>query len=268
MLGEDAAMARSVNYWPEGKCAKAFWGQQALPPYQQLLADTTARLNPRPGDRWLDLGCGRGMLSRAVWEKSGGAVAEVVGLDCAAANAEAYNRLQAALSPTPRPGQIRFVTADFSAGLGDFHDASFDGVVSGLALSYAESYSEVLGRWTTAAYDRVLADVARVLRPGGQFVFSVNVPEPAWHRVAWDALRATLSTRRPHRYLLKSWRIWRYGGWLKREARRGRFHYLPLELLRTKLRTAGFGDCDAALSFSNQAFLIAARRPAVSRRAG
>jgi len=261
-------MARSVNYWPDGRCAKAFWGQHALPPYQELLRDTVSRLAPQPGERWLDLGCGRGMLTRAVWEKSRGAVAEVIGLDCATANAKAYERLQSDLKPMPRPGQVRFIAADFSRGLADFRDASFDGVVSGLALSYAESFSEVLGRWTQAAYDRVLGEVARVLRPGGQFVFSVNVPEPAWHRVAWDALRGTLATRRPHRFLLKSWRIWRYGGWLKREARRGRFHYLPLDVIRAKLRSAGFPEADAVTSFSGQAYLIAARKPAINRQAG
>jgi len=32
------------NYWPDTRCARAFWRQQELPPYRQLLADTTARL--------------------------------------------------------------------------------------------------------------------------------------------------------------------------------------------------------------------------------
>src|SRR5205085_6401395 len=136
-----------------------------------LLADTAARLDPRPGERWLDLGCGRGMLSRAVWERSGGTAAEVVGLDCAAANARAYEKLQQSLRPPPRAGQVRFIAADFSTGLPAFAAGSFDGVVSGLSIAYAESYSESLGQWTTVGYDRVLAEVARVLRPGGRFVF-------------------------------------------------------------------------------------------------
>jgi len=36
--------------------------------------------------------------------------------------------------------------------------------------------------------DRLLAEVLRVLRPGGRFVFSVNVPEPLKSRILPDAL--------------------------------------------------------------------------------
>ena len=25
----------AVNYWPDNKCAKAFWGQHELPPYRE-----------------------------------------------------------------------------------------------------------------------------------------------------------------------------------------------------------------------------------------
>ena len=44
------------------------------------------------GEHWLDLGCGGGAISRAVWLRTQGAVGSVVGLDCAAANDAAYAR--------------------------------------------------------------------------------------------------------------------------------------------------------------------------------
>lgn len=260
-------LTRSINHWPDNRCAKAFWSQHELPPYQELLADTAARLMPKPGDRWLDLGCGRGMLTRAIWEQSRGLVAEVVGLDIAAANAEAYEKLNSSLRPPPRPGQVRFVAADFSSGLRQFRDNSFDGVVAGLALTYAESFNEEDQCWTTEAYDQVLGEVRRVLKPTGRFVFSVNVPNPAWGKVAWDSLRGAFDSSRPHRYLLKAWRIYRYGGWLKREARRGRFHYLPLDTIQAKLQQLGFGPVDATTSFSGQAYLISCRAGSAMRLA-
>ena len=122
---------------------------------------------------------------------------------------------------------IRFLAADFSSGLPQWEGGRFDGIVSGLALQYAQSYDEAKNEWTRDAYVRILAEARRLLRPGGQFVFSVNVPEPAWGRVAWVALAGTLQARRPLHFLKRSLRIYRYGNWLKREARRGRFHYLP-----------------------------------------
>jgi trans-aconitate methyltransferase len=88
-----------VNYWPDSACARAFWGQRELPPYRRLLADTAAWLEPRPGQRWLDLGCGSGQLTRMLWEKSRGTLAEVVALDCAAANAQALCKVASRARP-------------------------------------------------------------------------------------------------------------------------------------------------------------------------
>ena len=255
------ATAPARNYWPDTKCARAFWGQQHLPPYRKLLADTTAWLDPGPGERWLDLGCGSGQLTRAVWEASGGGVAEVVALDCAASNERSVARLYSLAQPTPTPGQLRFVHGDFSGGLAAWDDSHFDGVVSGLAIQYAESYSEERGCWTTDAYDHLLSDVCRVLRPGGRFIFSVNVPEPGWYKVALAALHGFFTARRPRRYVRNAWRMLRYGAWLKKEARRGRFHYLPSPVIADKLSAAGFVAIEHRLSFVGQAYVFRCRRP-------
>jgi ubiquinone/menaquinone biosynthesis C-methylase UbiE len=251
-----AAATVAVNHWPDSACARAFWGQQHLAPYQKLLADTAAWLEPRPGQRWLDLGCGCGQLTRALWNKCQGQVGSITGLDCAAINGRAYERLCQTVQPLPGPAQIRFVTGNFSSGLPLFASEAFDGVVSGLAIQYAECYSEQQGCWTTEAYDHLLAEIWRVLRPGGRFIFSVNLPEPAWGRVALGSLSGIFQTRQPGRFLKNSWRMLRYGAWLSREARRGRFHYLPLSALSQKLGAAGFSLIQHRLTYAGQAYLI------------
>jgi ubiquinone/menaquinone biosynthesis C-methylase UbiE len=250
-----------VNYWPESSCAKAFWGQQELPSYRRLLAHTVAWLEPRQGERWLDLGCGCGKLTEALWQKSGGTLLEVVGIDCAGANAKAFHKLCDMLRPTPPEGRIRFVEADFSSGLATWESGRFHGVVSGLAIQYADSYSPERGCWTTEAYDRLLSEVYRLLRPAGTFVFSVNVPEPSFARVALHGVLGVFRARRMTRYIRKSFQMWRYGSWLKREARRGRFHYLPLEKVMAKLNGVGFTAIEHRLSFSQQAYLLRCRKP-------
>jgi SAM-dependent methyltransferase len=254
-------MKASVNYWPRTKTAKAFWSQQELPAYQELLRDTKAWLAPRPQQRWLDLGCGGGQLSRALWDLSKGQIAEIVGVDCASANAIAFDKLRQSLRPTPAAEQIRFHAADFSHGLADWPAQQFDGVVSGLALQYAESFSETAAAWTQSAYDRILAEICRLLKPGGTLVFSVNVPEPAWSRVAWRSLGGVLRQRQPLRYLKKAWRLWTYGNWLTREARRGRFHYLPWAQIEAKLLAAGFADLEHRLSYAGTAYIIRCQKP-------
>jgi SAM-dependent methyltransferase len=258
-MSMQAAPSSSVNHWPDSKCAKAFWGQHELPAYQRLLADTAEWLDPRAGERWLDLGCGCGQLTKALWEKSRGALAEVAALDCAAPNGRVIDRLRGQVQP-PADERLHFVHADFSSGLAGWANERFDGVVSGLAIQYAESYSEETGGWTTDAYEHLLREVFRVLKSGGRFVFSVNVPEPAWGKVGVRSLAGILRSPKPGRYLKNMLRMYRYGRWLTRESRRGRFHYLPTQAIVTRLIDAGFVQIEHRLTYCDQAYLVRCRK--------
>jgi ubiquinone/menaquinone biosynthesis C-methylase UbiE len=249
-----------TNWWPTAACAKAFWSQQEALPYQRLLADTLEWADPGPQERWLDLGCGGGAISRAIWERTNGTVGTIVGLDCAAENERSYRQLRETLSPS-LADRIQFVHHNFSSGLEVFPDASFDHAVSGLSISYAESYDVALGGWTTKAYDRLLTEVRRVLRPGGRFVFSVNVPNPSWARVAWKSFPGMFRSSHLLRSLKRAWRMLRYGRWLKREARAGRFHYLPAADVTRRLTGAGFKSISHRLSYCDQAFIFRAINP-------
>ncbi len=253
-------MTTAVNFWLDNKCAKAFWSQHELPPYRELLAHTSAWLDPQPGERWLDLGCGCGQLSRALWQRSAGRTQEIVGMDFATINATAYAKLRAELQPQPGEQALRFVGGNFRVDLASWPSARFDGVVSGLAIHYADSFSEENNCWTSVGYDHVLHEIHRLLTVGGRFVFSVNVPEPSWGRVAWSALGGTWRAANPLRYLKKAYRMWRYGGWLKREARRGRFLYLPLPIVLDKLTEAGFVNIEYRLSYARQAYLFRCKK--------
>jgi len=253
-----ASVLISANRWNDAKCARAFWGQQELPSYRELLADTLDWARPDPGEDWLDLGCGGGAITRELWNRTAGSIGSITGIDCAPINAAKYSELRTGLSPVPGE-RIAFVCHNFSdGGLGQFPDGSFHHAVSGLSISYAEYFDEISGAWTEAAYDWLLAEVLRIIRPGGRFVFSVNVPEPAWWKVGIRSLSGVLSSRRPFRALKKAGRMLRYGSWLKKEARRGRFHYLPAETVAAKLRAAGYVDVHHRLSYADQAYIFRA----------
>lgn len=248
----------STTSWLDRGLAKAFRRQQELPPYQELLGDTASWLEPTTSQRWLDLGCGAGQLSRILWEKSRGKVAAIIGVDVAGINEEAYAKLRAELRPMPTPMCVRFVARDFCQGFADWSGEQFDGIVAGLALPYAESHED--GSWNESAYDGVLAEVYRLLKAGGAFVFSVHVPNPAWSKVALHSFPAAFSAARPLRVLKSAWRTWSYGAWLTRESRRGRFHYLPLASIVDKLLTLGFICVEDRLSYAGQAYLIRCRK--------
>ena len=194
LLRRSCAARRGGTARGRGKRRPQRFGGVAVRAYRQLLADTVEWCAPAAGERWLDLGCGSGPLSAALWEKSNGSVAEVVGLDCAAVNEQAYAKLRRILTPPPGD-RLRFDCHNFSDGLAKIPTDSFDHAVSGLSITYAESYSEAEGRWTTDAYDAVLAEVRRVIRPGGRFVFSVNVPEPSTWVLAASGLVGLLFAR-------------------------------------------------------------------------
>src|SRR6516164_8706028 len=147
-----------VNHWFDDNCARAFWDQHKALPYQDLLDDTARWLQPKSGERWLDLGCGCGQLTARLWQQSGGAVGEIICMDAAAVNDEAISKLSRKMKPEPRPGQLAFMQGDFSRGLPRLKDAYFDGIVSGLAISYAEGKDPVTGKYTDLAYNRLLAE--------------------------------------------------------------------------------------------------------------
>ena len=256
------------NHWPSEDCAKAFWDQHHALPYKQLLRDTTAQIDPQPGERWLDLGCGAGHLAGAIWTKSAGRVAEVIASDCAGINAVKIEELRQKLSPVPSPQKLHFVQVNFSDGLPQFATGSLDGVVAGLTLSYAESFDEACGKFTDAGYDHVLSEIQRILKPNGRLIFSVNVPNPSWGWVFIKSLGGGFRLSRPGKVLLNAFKMMKYGNWLKREAKRGRFHYLPLPAVQAKLRQAGFATSSGSLSYAGQAYVIrASKQSAAAQKA-
>jgi ubiquinone/menaquinone biosynthesis C-methylase UbiE len=127
------------------------------------LSDFTARpfvlelCEPVRGLRVLDLGCGEGYCSREL--RALGAT-QVCGLDISEGMIAAA-KLQEAQEPSGIDYEVECAT-----NLQQFGDRTFDLVVAVFLFNYL----------TTAQTQQCIAEIARVLSPGGRFVFSVPHP--------------------------------------------------------------------------------------------
>lgn len=256
-----AVLQDEVNRWFQDDTAQAFWDQHRALPYRELLSDTIGWCQPGKGECWLDLGCGGGHLTANLWQASKGAVKQIEAADCAAINAEAIKKLSTRMQPLPTPDQISFSTVDFSKGLPQFKTEAYDGIVSGLAISYAESFDLQTQRFTDTAYTKLYHEMYRVLRPGGRLVFSVNVPNPDFWKIVWKSMGKGLKLGKPFRTIRNVLNMQKHGNWLKREAKRGRFHFVPLAGILQRLQQAGFVRWESKLSYADQAYVVRAWKP-------
>lgn len=117
------------------------------------------------GGRWLDAACGTGVITRAL----AGAVDEVLGIDLTAAMLDVGRRE----ARSAGLDNVRFEIGD-ATDL-ELPDESFDGAVTRFSLHHVP----VPGR--------VIAELARVIRPGGLVIIGDHVTDEdatgaAWHQ--------------------------------------------------------------------------------------
>lgn len=118
------------------------------------LAQVESMVDPRPGDRIIDLGCGMGAVTHFCSTFG----AQVVGVDLSPAALEAARRLFGEAA-------ITFYERD----VGDLHglaDESFDKAVS----------ADLVEHITQAAFEDMAREAFRVLKPGG--TLSIYTPNP------------------------------------------------------------------------------------------
>lgn len=114
--------------------------------------DELLRLSVKPGQRWLDLGCGSGVLTRRLVDLG----ARVVAVDGSAAMLNHAKEANADASEAV----LEFVESDVQ-NLSWAASESFDGVLCSSVVEYLNDPSLAFG------------EASRVLRRGGAFIFSI-----------------------------------------------------------------------------------------------
>jgi ubiquinone/menaquinone biosynthesis C-methylase UbiE len=207
----------------------------------------------------LDLGCGSGRLIRSIWEKSHGSVNTIVGLDISPTALRYARNSIANLSPKPGPERIQLIQADFGGGLWmPFRSSSFDGVTAGLSISYADHWDPDRQAWSNQSYVKLLKDIFVLLKNGGSLVFSSNVPNPNFRRIASESWREIFLTwKLPLAIGVSSIMLYQ-ARWLKDCVKKGRFYYLPVDEITKTLRLVGFKDVKYELTYAEQAWVFRA----------
>jgi SAM-dependent methyltransferase len=127
-------MSRPPDAWRRGAEYERYIGR-----WSKLVArDFLGRLNAPPGGRWLDVGCGTGVLTRAILELT--EPGSVVGIDPSEGFVEHARRA------TPN---AHFEVAD--ARSLPFETGAFDTVVSGLVLNFIPEPAGALAEMTRVA---------------------------------------------------------------------------------------------------------------------
>ena len=143
MTDGDELWESHAQWWIDG------FSEGADPEYEEQILPLIAQ-HLDGVDRLLDVGCGEGQVSRLATR---GGASRVVGID------PTWNQVVVA---TERAGGPSYGRA--GAGAMPFADGSFDAAVACLVFEHIRDV------------DNAIAEVARVLRPGGRFLFLLNHP--------------------------------------------------------------------------------------------
>lgn len=241
------------DLWQKKIIAFAYQYQREAKPYKELIQDFASFLSLNKSEIFLDIGCGSGRIIQLVLEKSKGQVQEIWGLDHSVP-ALKYAKKNLKKTFPNLINRIHFLCWDISKGLPFQLENYFDLVTAGLSIQYAQHWDGQ--KWTKEGYKKVLRDIFSILKPGGQFVFSANTPNPDFARVAKESKREIfLSWKFPLNIIVSLIMLWQ-AKWLVEQAKIGRFHYLPIEEVVELLKEANFTNISYKLTYANLAWVV------------
>ncbi len=241
--------------WSDWLTGWAYQYQQVAEPYQELLDDTIGMIQIKPESHLVDIGCGSGALLDRTLHYFGDSITSFTAADCNVFALDRAKKLVESKYPN-HAGGGRYETVDISHGFNLEKENSVDLAISGLALQYAEHFDGE--KWTRQAYQNLLSDIWKTLKPGGQLVYSVNVPSPDSKLIAKRSLKAIFLSWKVLVNIAAAIIMLRQTKPVREWAEKGRFHFLPIEEILPMLETAGFINLEYKLSYAGQAYVISA----------
>ena len=203
---------------------------------------------PKPGEVWLDAGCGPAKMSEVIWEKSGGTVKKIIAIDIVLAQA----RERAEKIPV-----LELKYGNLGERL-DFDDETFDGIISNIAIPYVVEFEGSRGK---EAMLQIFKELFRALKPGKQLIWSApkrNMrSEPGFIASIPDIIRE----RKNIPSLSIAIRLFKYTRELAKKGKEGIYTFLSPKEWNEILEKVGFVNPTWRYVFTHQVWVNKVYKP-------
>jgi len=218
--------AEEFKFWNESRELYPYFEVGA--PFRKHSALMRQMINPGFGQVWLDAGCGPAKMSEFLWEKSRHGIKEIVGLDII---------LWPAKETAGKVPVLELKYGNLGERL-DFPDNTFDGIVCNLVVPYLIEFEGIYGK---NGIQNVFEEFARVLKPGGQLVWSTLMKNYNQTLVvACNAPYILFGLKKYPNLLSVAAYLNKYGKTIAKKSKSGFYTLLPISEWDEILKKAGF----------------------------
>jgi len=241
---------KELSFW-EGY-SKVYKNLEKTGPYRDLCATVESFINPTADSVWLDAGCGPASMSKILWEKSGGKIRHVVGMDLVIKPAQ--ERIKCELKNMP----LKLACGNVGEKT-KFRDATFDGIISNLVYPYIFDFHGLTGK---EALIQTLSEACRILKPGGQLAWSTPKKNVNFW---WVFLASVPAMLNPIEYLKGDFTrfyqgipIIRHALQIQEKGRMGFYTFMDPDEATSVMEKIGFSTIRWEKTFANQAWVYSA----------
>ncbi len=251
------AWREELRFWEE--YGQVYKNLEKARPYSNLAKAFQKFLDPKPGEAWLDVGCGPLRISELIREKADSDIwVTAIDVVLKPAREKLYE-----LAKKGKKLPVTLLYLSITDPL-PYPDNSFDGIGANLILPYVTDFLGLRGK---EALENVLREMFRILKPGGKLVWSTPIEKVNFNWVFLASLPDMLNI---YRYmadkdfsrLAQGTRILKHALAIQRKGKEGVYTFLPKEELAMLLAQIGFVNPVWEKTFTQQVWVNRVSKPA------
>lgn len=253
------AWVKELEFWED--YGEVYKNLEKAKPYSNLSNVIRGFINPGLNDTWLDVGCGPLRITEIICEKAQekACLVEVHAIDIVLKPAE---EKLAELKKGGKHLPVILEHLSITEPL-PYLNNTFNGIGANLVLPYVTDF---LGNKGEKALEMVLRDMFRILKPGGELIWSTPKSNVNFN---WVFLASLPDMFNLYRYivdrdfsrLLQGTRILKHAIAIQEKGKNGLYTFLTVEKLEKLLSKIGFVDPKWKKTFSQQVWVNRVQKP-------